>query len=194
MRQVKDLRKIIIDNAQEVFSRFGLKKTTMDEIAATINKAKSSVYYYFKSKEEIFEAVVEKEAAIFRTEIYRAIESSETPRDKIRAYVLTRMSLFHKLANFYTAFQKEYVDNYQFINKVREKYDKEEMELIYNILNEGVQNHDLVIKDINITAFAILTAMKGFEFSWTMQKDMTHLESDMDVLLDILFYGLVKRD
>lgn len=189
----KDLKQLIIDNAQVVFSRFGLKKTTVDEIAFTINKAKSSVYYYFKSKEDIFEAVIEKEASIFRNEIFDAISKAHTPREKIRAYVLTRMRMFQKLANFYTAFQKEYIENYSFINSVRHKYDKEELQIIYDILADGVKKHNLLIKDINITAFAILTALKGFEFPWTIEKNINKIEKDIDILLDILFYGMIKR-
>lgn len=193
MSTAKDLRKHIIDNAQEVFSRFGLKKTTMDEIASTINKAKSSVYYYFKSKEEIYEAVIEKEATIFRNEILEALKKAETPRDKIKTYILTRMALFQNLANFYTAFQKEYIENYTFIHNIRQKYDNEEIQMIIGILQEGVQSHHLVVKDVNLTALAIITAMKGFEYTWALEKETFKLEGDIDVLLDILFYGLIQR-
>jgi len=193
MTTEKNLKKRIIDNAQIVFSQFGFKKTTVDDIAAKIDKAKSSVYYYFKSKEEIFEAVIEKEASIFRHEIHEAISKAETPREKIKVYVLTRLRLFKRLANFYNAFQMEYSENSSFINTVRKKYDKEELTLIYEILHDGVVRYDLIIKDINITSLAILTAMKGFELTWAIEEDFNNTEKNVDVLLDILFYGLVKR-
>lgn len=50
-------RKIIID-AGDIFSRFGFSKTTMSDIAGKTGMGKSSLYYYFKSKEEVFEQVV----------------------------------------------------------------------------------------------------------------------------------------
>jgi len=189
----KDLRKLIVDNAQEIFSRFGLKKTTVDDIAATINKAKSSIYYYFKSKEEIYEAVIEKEADMLRKEIHNEIDKYELPQDKIKAYIITRMKMFHKLANFYSTFQKEYIENYSFINRIRVKYDKEEIEIIKQILDYGIKKHNLKVNDIELTGFAILTAMKGFEYYWTVEKDIEHIEKDVNYLLDILFYGLLKR-
>ena len=52
----------LIEAAGVTFSRFGYRKTTMDDIAFAAGKGKSSLYYYFKNKEEVFEAVVEKEA------------------------------------------------------------------------------------------------------------------------------------
>ncbi|MDD3877340.1 MAG: TetR/AcrR family transcriptional regulator [Bacteroidales bacterium] len=194
MTEPKDLRELIIDNAQEIFSKFGLRKTTMDEIAAKIHKAKSSVYYYFKSKEEIYIAVIEKEAAIFRSEINRVIGEKHTPKEKIKVYVLTRIKLFQKLANFYSAFQKEYMENYSFINKIRKNYDIEEQELIKIILEEGVAFHNLSVKDFNLTSYAILTAMKGFEYHWTIEREFDQIEKEIDLMLEILFEGLNIRN
>src|ERR1700681_2045142 len=50
----------IIGGARALFEKFGLKKTTMEDIAKEIGKGKSSLYYYFPSKYEIFAAVVDQ--------------------------------------------------------------------------------------------------------------------------------------
>jgi AcrR family transcriptional regulator len=68
-------RKEIIISAGRIFSHYGFKKTTMEEIARALKIGKSSVYYYFKSKEDIFEAVVLYEANILRNELTTAIKS-----------------------------------------------------------------------------------------------------------------------
>ena len=44
----------IVKAAQHVFARYGFRKTTMEEIASEAHRAKSSLYYYFKSKDEVF--------------------------------------------------------------------------------------------------------------------------------------------
>jgi AcrR family transcriptional regulator len=59
---------------------------------------KSSVYYYFKSKEEIFKAVVLYEANLLRNELTMAIKSVDSPVDKMRNYVFVRMKSFEKLS------------------------------------------------------------------------------------------------
>ncbi len=192
-KQKKDLRPLIVENAQLIFSKCGLKKTTMEKIAASSSIAKSSIYYYFKSKEDIFEAVLEKEAQVFRATINSTISKFDSPQDKIKYYVLTRMKMFQKLANFYTAFKKEYIENYAFISRIRKKYDTEEQTIIQDILTEGIQHHNLMIKDTELTSLAILTAMKGFELQWSVEKSIVDIEKDIDFLLEVLFYGLVKR-
>ncbi|HNX67284.1 MAG TPA: helix-turn-helix domain-containing protein, partial [Bacteroidales bacterium] len=60
--QKDDAKAKIVEIAREIFTRFGFKKTTMEEIAVASRKGKSSIYYYFTSKEDVFKAVVEREA------------------------------------------------------------------------------------------------------------------------------------
>ena len=51
----------ILKEAQKLFQQFGLKKTTMEDIARSMGKGKSTLYYYYCSKEQIFDAVISKE-------------------------------------------------------------------------------------------------------------------------------------
>jgi AcrR family transcriptional regulator len=46
-----DVKNSIVESATKYFSKYGFHKTTMDEIAKNIHKAKGVLYYYFKSKE-----------------------------------------------------------------------------------------------------------------------------------------------
>ena len=54
----KEVRTHIVGVARKIFTRYGFRKSTMEQIAAAIHKGKSSIYYYFHSMEEIFRAVV----------------------------------------------------------------------------------------------------------------------------------------
>ena len=47
-------RDAIIETARQVFKKYGYDKTLMEHIAKAAGKGKSSIYYYFKSKEQIF--------------------------------------------------------------------------------------------------------------------------------------------
>jgi AcrR family transcriptional regulator len=42
----------IIREAQKLFQTYGLKKTTMEDIAKALGKGKSTLYYYYQSKEQ----------------------------------------------------------------------------------------------------------------------------------------------
>ena len=131
-----DAREMILTSAQGIFARFGFKKTTMDEIAHAAHKAKSSIYHYFESKEEIFEEIVKKECRLLQEEITKAIKLEDAPQNKIRAYFITRMHTIYKVVNFYSAIKDEYLEQYSSIEKLRAEHDQEEIRIMKNILNE----------------------------------------------------------
>ncbi|MGD9492745.1 MAG: TetR/AcrR family transcriptional regulator, partial [Bacteroidales bacterium] len=71
----KDVRNSIIESATVFFSKFGFQKTTMNEIAKNLHKAKGVLYYYFKSKEELYSEVLRKELDEVRLELSKIIDS-----------------------------------------------------------------------------------------------------------------------
>ncbi|MBK7212641.1 MAG: TetR/AcrR family transcriptional regulator [Bacteroidales bacterium] len=188
--EVKDT---IVGVARNIFSRFGFKKTTMDEIAIAARKGKSSIYYYFTSKEEIYQAVVEKEASLLTQELNDAISKVEDPMEKLKVYVMVRMRTISKLANFYNAIKNEYLSHLDFINQIRVKYDQDEIHMVENILNEGVQNNEFQIENTSLAAIAIVTALKGMEIPMFWEKEEQDVEKRLNDLISILFYGVIKR-
>jgi AcrR family transcriptional regulator len=189
----KDIRDIIIDVARGLFAKFGFKKTTMDEIAQAVHKGKSSLYHYFKSKEEVFQAVVEKESVLLKEEIRKALETVEAPMDQIRTYVLTRLNALKRLTNFYSAIMDEYFEHYDFIEKMRARHYDEEIETFKAILKKGVDEGIFYIKELDMMAFAFVTALKGFELKWITSGEIDKVEKSIHSLFEVLFYGILKR-
>jgi len=185
-------RKIII-SAGQIFSRYGFKKTTMDEIAKALKMGKSSVYYYFESKEDIFEAVVLHKANVLRNELTTAIKSVESPRDKMRNYVFVRMKAFEKLSNYYNAIFDKNLDHYDFIEKIREKYDREELAILRLIIYHGARKKVFNVVNSEYTAMAIQTTLKGLEVPLFWKKKEVNIESRLEAILDVLFNGIVRR-
>ncbi len=188
-----DTREAILKAAQKLFARFGFNKTTVDEIAAAAHTAKSTLYYHFSSKEDVFRAVIEREGRVLAEGISEAMEAAPSPEGKLRAYVLTRMRHLRDLANFYNALTEEYLEHYSFIEKVREKDFRSEMKVIGDVLSEGHRQGMFRVQggDIALTARAVITALKGLEYPWAVSTEVTSIEADAEVLLGVLFHGIV---
>jgi AcrR family transcriptional regulator len=189
----EEFRKKVIVSAGKIFSRYGFKKTTMDEIARALKMGKSSIYYYFESKEEIFEAVVLWEANILRNELTTAIKSVESPTDKMRNYVFVRMKSFEKLANYYNAIFDKNLDHFDFIERIRSKYDREELAILRLLLYDGTRKKVFNVDNSEYTALAIQTTLKGLEVPLFWKKKEVHIEQRLNAILDVLFYGIVKK-
>ena len=99
MLEKDEVKETILDVASTIFSKFGFKKTTMDEIAQAARKGKSSVYYYFSGKEEIFKAVVEREGLLLKNTLMEVVLSDLLPEEKLRKYILTRLLAIKELSN-----------------------------------------------------------------------------------------------
>jgi len=193
----ENIKDHIITIATRIFSKFGFRKTTINDIAEEMGKGKSSIYYYFKSKEEIYKEVIQREAELFKSEVYEnVINTSDNPKDKLRNYVLKRMKFLNELVNFNEALRNDYLKSLPFIEKLRERYDQEEYEAIKGILEEGIEKDIFNITETEFAATAVVTAMKGLEVPLFIKNayTMEDLEERLDEMLHILFYGLVNQE
>ncbi len=183
----------IVLSASKIFSRYGFKKTTMEEIAASLNKGKSSIYYYFGSKEEIFEAVIDHEAQVLKNVLSKVVKSTDDPEDILRKYVKVRMDSFEKLSNYYNAIFNRDLDHFDFIDKQREKYDLMEIAFLRYLLWRGVRSGHFNLENTGLSALAVQTALKGLELPLFWQKRNYGLDARLDAIIDILFYGIVRK-
>ena len=193
MKNKRKVRRAIVEVASSIFSRFGYKKTSMEDIAREFGMGKSSLYYYFESKEDIFEAVVVHEADVLKISLIEVLGKTRDPREKLRHYILVRMNSFRKLSNYYNAIFSEDLSHFDFIEKIRERYDKEEVQTLEHILKEGSRLNTFTVENTELAAIAICTAMKGLEIPLFWKRKDYGIESRLDDILDMLFYGIVKR-
>jgi len=100
----------ILMQAQKLFQQYGLKKTTMDEIAAACGKAKSTLYHYFRSKEDVFDEVIFLEMMNLRKQVKAKVEKQETMLGKIKTYVYEfHREIIHKV-NLYRIIRQDHID------------------------------------------------------------------------------------
>jgi len=191
----KDLnRETILQIAQEIFSKYGYKKTTLDDIANAVRKGKSSLYYYFSSKEDLFQAVIAKEVDILKQALEKVVFRSMDPEEKLREYILTKLTTFRDLANLYNALEND-VSAIGFIDEIKEKNEKDEIRMIKRILIEGVRREKFNIDDLNLTAIGITTAIKGLEMPLSAGTyGAFDIEMSVDNIVKIICYGIMRRD
>ena len=91
----------IISAARKVFAEKGYMAATVDEIAAEAALAKGTIYVYFESKEQIYNAVLENDLDALRTLTLEKIASAGTAREKISAYVNARFKYCEERRDFF---------------------------------------------------------------------------------------------
>src|ERR1700726_3716145 len=81
-----DRRARLIETAMKLAHRNGFRETTLADIAEAAHVPVGNVYYYFKTKEELGEAVVERRLAQFR-EFREEMDRLSSPKERLFAFV-----------------------------------------------------------------------------------------------------------
>jgi len=191
---MNEKEKMIITAAEEVFARFGYKKATMEDIATQAHIGKATLYYYFPSKEVIFGEVIKKDSEHFKTKLNGAALSANKPEDKIRAYITARMEHLEDLKKFYPMLTQEYLDHYFFVENVRKEFHDYENTVLSKLLQDGIDQNDFFIDDVECTARMLAIAIKGLEYPMLQNQEGYDIIQESNRMLDIIFNGIKKRD
>lgn len=194
----EEVRSEIIETTRSLIQQFGIHKVTMQDIAKASGRGKSTLYYYFKSKEEILDIVVENEMKNFFLSCKKAVEEKKEFRDKILAYIFTKIKLLEdKLKQYQVLIQSEshYLDFSNYFKKVRFLYDEKEIKLISSILETGVKSgrisgDKLRGRNKRLTAEMMLTTVRGLEMEVFVNGSIRNLKPKINLMLNLTIDGL----
>lgn len=180
-------KKAILEAAGRVFQKWGLNKTTMEDIAREAGKGKSTLYYYYSSKEEIFETEFLSEIDRVIKAAKDAIGQADNFKDKFRAYIITIFGELKMTANFYSIVVGEIRNMNHPIRKLREVHDQSEIKLIKEILKFGVDNGEISQyneKELNALAYVILNTVRSLQIDLLIE-NKPGMQEIIDTILQI---------
>ncbi len=185
-----DVKDLIVQSATKYFSKFGFYKTTMDEIAKHIHKAKGVLYYYFKGKEELFNEVLKQELNAVKIELKRIVDSENDSLITLKEYTLTRLRLLHKAVNYHETLKADFFEKYLFVKDVREDFTEFEREQLTIILKRGKTEGYLDFRNINSTISIFMMVINGIEIPLYLQEKYSEYESTIDELSSMIVNSL----
>lgn len=185
-----DVKSQIIESATKYFSRYGFHKTTMDEIAKNIHKAKGVLYYYFKSKEELFNEVLKKELATLKTELLKIINSNNNSLTILTDYILTRFRLLNQAVNYHETLKADFFERYYFVKDVRDDFEHFEQAQLTTIIEKGNEEGYLDVKNIRSTVNVALMIIRGIEIPLFLQDKYNEYESTISELITMITNSL----
>ena len=152
------IKAAIIEAARRVFQKWGLKKSTMEDIAEEAGKGKSTLYYYFKSKEEIFDIVLRGETDRILANAKAAVEHEPETKEKLKKYIISTLTEMRKNANVYSIVRGEIKGNKLLIEKLKKELIVREESFVRGLFRDGIRTKELKF----INADEIDIAAKAF--------------------------------
>jgi len=173
----------IFEASMKLFAEKGYDATSIEEITATVGVAKGTLYYHFSSKEEIFQFLVEEGVKLLKNSI--AIKTSKLTNslDKIRAIVLIELKILVKYESFMTIILSDIWGTGP-RSKMCRNYVFEYIQMIEEIVEEGIRKGEIIEADANVIASGIF----GFVCSSLIYK----LRRDKNIELIELYKEIEK--
>ena len=195
MVKVSKRKETILEAARELIDKIGPDKITMELIAKRIEMGKASIYYYFKSKEEIVSEVASEEGKKIQRAVYKAIQHETNPMDKLKAYMVTRVKHMKGIVCYYGGkkLQKNLHKYYFAFEEFQHQFYNFEQTLLESILEDGVEKDLFEIDNVKVATDALLSGMRGIEYQWTFFTDIEEALQQAEVLFSILMNGIKKK-
>jgi len=185
----------IINGAKKLMQQYGLRKTTMEDIAKVAGKSKSTLYYYFKDKEEIFDRVINLEIDEFFQTVKTAVNKQADAISMLKTYIVTKVKTLRDKTNLYRfAIENDLQGqiNKEFTN-LRNRYDNEEKKLISFILTKGVERKlftDEITHETDTLSELLVSCVRGIEMDLIVHNKNKDLAEKADLLVEILIKGI----
>jgi AcrR family transcriptional regulator len=184
--------------AMRCFSKYGLDKTTLDDIAKEVGLNKASLYYYYKNKEDIFLEVAIKEGQDFLAELQTKTLVKKNTEERVNFYLRERINYYKNILNM----NRVSVETlHKMLPRFFELFDsitKAEVQFLSKIIREGLKKKELVRVNPDILASSLIAmndALKHHAEHKAKLKnqdeiDYTEILQEMKFLLSLIFKGL----
>ncbi|WP_316841691.1 TetR/AcrR family transcriptional regulator [Pedobacter gandavensis] len=187
-------------SAMQCFAKFGLDKTTLDDIAQAVGLNKASLYYYYKNKEDIFIEVALKEGEDFINSLQEATLLKEGIENRIAFYLESRFNYYKNVLNM----NRVSVDT---LNKILPRFFelynalmKREKIFVTQLLGKAVEDGEVYMTDLENTASVLINLTDALKHSVEQQAilkgeteiDYTQSLQDIKFLVSLIFKGIKK--
>lgn len=153
----------LVDVARQLFAKKGVEATTMNDIAVASKKGRRTLYTYFKSKDQIYMAVVESELKILSDTMDKVAKKPTVPDEKILELITTHLDIIKMAVYRNGTLRADFFRDIWRVEAMRKYFDNNEIKLFREVLREGKEQGLFDIDNVEITADILHYCIKGIE-------------------------------
>lgn len=160
---ISKTRQKLVDVARQLFAKNGIANTTMNDIAKSSGKGRRTLYTYFKSKDDVYYAVIESELERLSDKLDEVASKRIKPQDKIIELIYTHLSMIKETVMRNGNLRAEFFRNIWMVEKVRKNFDEDEIELFRKVYAEAKEDGEFDIDNVELVADITHYCIKGLE-------------------------------
>ena len=200
-RERLNRRNEILQAAWQVFSSKDYDSATVDDVAATAELSKGTVYLYFQNKADLFHSTIEMGMEKLNTIVQEIISSIDDPVACIREIIKTLLIYAEENMDFFKILASERAHFEVHAEMMSNSYLRERMRrtgrygvtILAKLIQRGIDMG--VFKQVNPddAAFVLTAAVRGLAFRRIVGSDELSLPEKADSISDILLGGIRKK-
>ena len=185
----------ILDAALAVIVQKGYENSRMDDIVASSKMSKGAIYWYYKSKKEIYLSLVNHWVHNYSAVLNHIVDTDRSASDQLRSlfqYFTVQYEkdpvVFKALLEFWSMAGRDP----EFNDKLQKVYS-EFVNLISTIIQQGMDNGEFKNLDVDITAMSIMVNIEGIMWFTLFKLKNTSAREYIQTISDFILSGLIKR-
>lgn len=182
-------KNLIFESAIKIFSESGYRGATMDDIAANADLAKGTLYYHFKSKEEIFNFIVEEGLKILQNQVIEVQEMNVGPIEKLIKICKIQLTFLYGHTDFFKVVMSQLWGNESRQDELRQRIRTYISEIEINIKN-AMENDQIEKGDTELIAFQFFGSLCSSAIYESIHIEKISLEDIIDNTIKFTLKGL----
>jgi AcrR family transcriptional regulator len=194
-----DLKEKIIHESLRLFSLNGFSNTSLTDIMKACGSSKGGVYNYFKSKEALCIATLEKARLIWKAQVVQDFDAEETQLNKLKTFLRNHCNKYLiDTTNFpggcvFITLSLEFNDYSPNLSKLAENVFETVKRIIKNFLDQSKQLGEIKENiDVDLASEMVFTALIGSSVLYNNNKSTENLINSVNAL--IYYIDSLKRE
>ena len=156
-------REKLIEIARQLFAHKGVENTTMNDIASASDKGRRTIYTYFRSKRDIYNAVVKTESDKIIDKLSSIVDNPTDPEQKLMDFIFTRFEAIKESVTRNGTLKAGFFRDVRKVDRARRSNTTSEANILRQILLEGVNAGVFHIRHVEQTATMMILSLQGLD-------------------------------
>jgi AcrR family transcriptional regulator len=160
---ISKTKKQLVDVARQLIAKQGIDDTTMNDIALASKKGRRTLYTYFKSKEDVYFAVIESELDMLIETMKLVANKDMSPDIKILELIYTHLDAIKEVVHRNGTLHADFFRDIKKVERTRMRFNYNEKLIFRKVLLEGVEKGVFDVEDVEVYADILHCCVKGIE-------------------------------
>jgi len=185
-------RALLIESALAVVERVGIRKTTLEDVAAQARVSRSTMYYHFESKGDLLTAVIDHVIEDLQGKVVEGMDPGAPPDLKLFQVFASLGAEIQRLLTLYAVTSEVAGELVPRAKKRIDQFQTWHLALLAGVVREGVDAGHFVVDDPEHFARVLQLAFQGV-FNPVVNDDWDHLAEDAQSLMRIFLRGIAAQ-